>query len=123
MTTALRIETADTRGRTTALTVAGDLDLHTAPTLDHRVKEVLGDRSTVIVELTGITFCDSSGLNTLLRLRRRAQETGSQFVLAAPPPQMLRLLTITGAGRIFTIHGSLAEARQAHSRPGASPTG
>ncbi|MFE7932359.1 STAS domain-containing protein [Streptomyces sp. NPDC057456] len=122
MNSGLRVEVADTRERTTALTVAGDLDLNTADVLHRTVEGVLRDHRTAILDLTGVTFCDSSGLNALLRLRRHTQETGSRLVLAAPPAQMLRLLTITGAGAIFTVYGSLAEAWEPYPPAAAPPT-
>ncbi|MFE2571783.1 STAS domain-containing protein [Streptomyces mirabilis] len=122
MNSVLRIDTADIRGQTSALRVAGDMDLATVSVLELTVDEVLSDHRTVILDLTGVTFCDSSGLNSLIRLRRRAQDTGGQLILAAPPPQMMRLLTITGTGSVFPIYGSLAEAWQAHPAPGAPPT-
>ncbi|MFD4413470.1 STAS domain-containing protein [Streptomyces sp. NPDC058476] len=115
----LRIDTADTRGQAAALTMAGPLDLATAPVLQHTLDEALNHHPTVILDLTGVTFCDSSGLNTLIRLRRRAHNVGGELLLAAPPRQMMRLLTITGADGVFPIHGSLAEAWQA--APGTPP--
>ncbi|MEU3465656.1 STAS domain-containing protein [Streptomyces sp. NPDC006733] len=110
MSSALRVDPAGTRGQTTAFTLAGDLDLHTAPVLYPTVGDALSNHSTVILDLAGVTFCDSSGLNALIRLHRRAREAGSRLVLVAPPQQMLRLLSITGASRIFTLHDTLAEA-------------
>ncbi|MGW0605840.1 STAS domain-containing protein [Streptomyces sp. NPDC002644] len=122
MNSALKVDLTDTRGRTAALTVTGPLDLTTAAALGRGVENALSEHPTVILDLTGVTFCDSSGLNTLLRLRRHAQDTGGQLVLAAPPPQMLRLLTLTGTDSIFPLHSSLAEAWEAHPAPGAPPT-
>ncbi|MFH8991522.1 STAS domain-containing protein [Streptomyces sp. NPDC017940] len=122
MNSALHIDLADTRGQTAALTVSGELDLTTFGALDRGLEDALSEHPTLILDLTGVTFCDSSGLNTLLRLRRRAQDTGGQLVLAAPPPQMLRLLTLTGTDSIFALYGSLAEAWSAHPAPGAPPT-
>ncbi|WP_406005022.1 STAS domain-containing protein [Streptomyces sp. NBC_00637] len=122
MNSALRVDVTDTRGQTTALAVAGELDLNTADVLYDAVAEVLGGHRAAILDLSGVTFCDSSGLNTLLRLRRRTQETGGRLVLAAPPAQMLRLLTITGARTIFTIHGSLAEAWETPPPAATPPT-
>ncbi|MFA3872933.1 STAS domain-containing protein, partial [Streptomyces sp. MMCC 100] len=43
----------------------------------------IADYPTVILDLSGVTFCDSSGFNALLRLRRRALEARSGLVLAA----------------------------------------
>ncbi|MFF3001039.1 STAS domain-containing protein [Streptomyces sp. NPDC057950] len=121
MISVLPIDTAATRGRPSALKVTGDMGLATASVLEHAVNEVLTDR-TVILDLTDVTFCDSSGLNTLLRLRRRAQDVGGRLILAAPPRQMMRLLTITGAATVFAIYTTLAEALQAPPAPGAPPT-
>ncbi|MFD5814069.1 STAS domain-containing protein [Streptomyces sp. f51] len=120
MNSLLRIDTAGTHSQATALTVAGPLDLNTASILEHTVDEALNHHPTVILNLTGVTFCDSSGLNTLIRLRRRAQHSGGELILAAPTQQMMRLLTITGAHSVFPIHGSLTEAWQA--APGTPPT-
>ncbi|MFE3169391.1 STAS domain-containing protein [Streptomyces sp. NPDC059224] len=122
MKSVLRIDTADIRGQTSALRVAGDMDLATVSVLEHTVDAALGDHRTVILDLTGVAFCDSSGLNTLIRLRRRAQDSGGRLILAAPPPQMMRLLTVTGARNVFAVYGSLVEAWQAHPVPGSPPT-
>ncbi|MEU9382867.1 STAS domain-containing protein [Streptomyces sp. NPDC048279] len=122
MKSVLRIDTADIRGQTSALRVAGDMDLATVSVLEHTVDAALGDHRTVILDLTGVAFCDSSGLNTLIRLRRRAQDSGGRLILAAPPPQMMRLLTVTGARNVFAVYGSLVEAWQAHPAPGSPPT-
>ncbi|MEJ8632288.1 STAS domain-containing protein [Streptomyces sp. MS2.AVA.5] len=100
MTSALRIDVAGTRGQTIALTVAGELDLTTTTDFLPSMQDALINHLTVILDLTGVTFCDSSGLNTLIRLRHRAMDASGQFVLVAPPQQMLRLLNVTGVGRI-----------------------
>ncbi|MGW2938773.1 hypothetical protein ACWDA7_45095 [Streptomyces sp. NPDC001156] len=59
MNPALRIDPADTRGQTAALTVTVELDLHTADVLSHTVAQVLDQQPTVLLELTGVTFSDS----------------------------------------------------------------
>jgi anti-sigma B factor antagonist len=120
MNSRLSVETADTRGQAVALTVAGPLDMATVPVLEHAVNKAFDDHPKVILDLAGVTFCDSSGLNTLVRLRRRAQHSGGKLLLAASPRQMMRLLTITGADHVFSIYGSLAEAWAA--APGPPPT-
>ncbi|MFF2384476.1 STAS domain-containing protein [Streptomyces sp. NPDC058108] len=113
MISVLPIHTAAARGRPSALKVTGAMGLATASVLEQAVNEVLTDR-TVILDLTGVTFCDSSGLNSLLRLRRRAQDGGGQLALAAPSRQMMRLLSITGAATVFAIYTSLAECSCGH---------
>ncbi|MFB7356049.1 STAS domain-containing protein [Streptomyces gardneri] len=56
------------------------------------------------VDLSGVTFCDSSGLDMLLRLNRRANRAGKSLVLTALSPRVTRLLRLTGAEHLFTTH-------------------
>ncbi|MFF1413012.1 STAS domain-containing protein [Streptomyces sp. NPDC058289] len=62
-----------------------------------------GGRADIIVDLSGLAFCDSAGLNLLLRARLQASESGHTLRLAAPRAQMLRLLEITGSLPLFPI--------------------
>ncbi|MEU6935108.1 STAS domain-containing protein [Streptomyces rubiginosohelvolus] len=66
-----------------------------------------------VVDLTGVTFADSSLLDALLRARARHHTAGRRLVLAGPlPSQVLLLLTVTGALEHFLVAGSLVEALQ-----------
>lgn len=62
--------------------------------------------AAVVVDLSDLTFCDSAGLNLLLRARLQAEESGHTLRLAAPGAQMLRLLEITGSLGLFPIDPS-----------------
>ncbi|MDD9375443.1 STAS domain-containing protein [Streptomyces sp. ZAF1911] len=62
-----------------------------------------GGRADIVVDLSGLTFCDSAGLNLLLRARLQAKESGRTLRLAAPSAQMLRLLEITGSLALFPV--------------------
>ncbi|MFD0260075.1 STAS domain-containing protein [Kitasatospora indigofera] len=86
--------------------VTGELDYDTAP----RVRVALEDALAVapvppilVVDLAGVTFCDSSGLNALLQARIDAQGQGSVLRLARPTPAVARLLEITGADQVFPV--------------------
>nr|WSX53641.1 STAS domain-containing protein [Streptomyces sp. NBC_00974] len=57
----------------------------------------------IVIDLSDLTFCDSSGLNALLRARLEAVESGHTLRLAAPSHQMLRLLELTGTLGLFPI--------------------
>ncbi|MER8187910.1 STAS domain-containing protein [Kitasatospora sp. NPDC094015] len=100
------------RGRTVLVALAGELDLDTLAPAD----EVLGQAlaagpARVVVDLAEVTFCDSSGLNLLLRTRLAALEANVELRLAATPGgQFGRLLELTGAGAVFSVHGSLPDA-------------
>ncbi|MFF7300538.1 anti-sigma factor antagonist [Streptomyces sp. NPDC008265] len=114
MSSELRVDVTEAQNGIAVVAVAGDLDLETGPGLYRGATQVLDEHPVVILELSGVGFCDSSGYNTLLRLRRRALEAGGQVVMAAPPPQVTRLLTLTGGDSVFGVYSTLAEARAAH---------
>ncbi|MFF6993170.1 anti-sigma factor antagonist [Streptomyces sp. NPDC010273] len=97
-------------GLVTVTTVSGDLDAGTAPAVYRQALKALSRSPLVVMDLADTAFCDSSGFNALLRLRRRAAEAGGQLALAAPPAQVTRLLTLTGGDAIFPVYGSVAEA-------------
>jgi anti-sigma B factor antagonist len=98
-------------GRIAVTTVTGELDVQSAPAVYRRALEALTRCPLMVMDLSGVTFCDSSGFNALLRLRRRAEEAGTRLALAAPPGQVARLLALTGVDTAFPVYGSLTEAR------------
>ena len=102
------------------LTIArleGDLDIATAPPLREHLLSVLsrGVR-LLIIDLSGVSFCDAAGLAVLIGTQRHARARGIIVRLAAPRPQLAKLLRITGLDRSFTICASLADALPAEWR-------
>ncbi|MGW6864814.1 STAS domain-containing protein [Streptomyces sp. NPDC054901] len=92
------------RARTVVVQVAGEMDLDHARHLRAELEAALGRaREEVVVDLSGLAFCDSSGLNALLAARLQAEELGRVLRLAGPSRQMLRLLEMTGARELFRI--------------------
>ncbi|MGK9465190.1 STAS domain-containing protein (plasmid) [Streptomyces sp. G6] len=70
-------------GRLAVTSIARQLDVQSASAVYQQAMASIADYPTVILDLSGVTFCDSSGFNALLRLRRRALEARSGLVLAA----------------------------------------
>ncbi|MGW2254203.1 STAS domain-containing protein [Kitasatospora sp. NPDC001660] len=64
----------------------------------------------LIIDLAGVSFCDSTGLNALLAARLDATANSVRLILVAPPPQLRRLLEITGADEVFTIRYNVQAA-------------
>ncbi|MFD8789450.1 STAS domain-containing protein [Streptomyces vinaceus] len=89
--------------------VAGEMDMDRAQQLRADLESAI-DRAPaageVVVDLTALGFCDSSGLNALLSARLHAMESGRVLRLAGPTNQMLRLLEMTGARELFPIDGA-----------------
>ncbi|MFD9128190.1 STAS domain-containing protein [Kitasatospora sp. NPDC059571] len=89
----------------------GELDHDSADPMREALAEALREPSaTVVVDCSGLSFCDSTGLNLLLRTRLAAESAGSRMVLAEPSPMVARMLEITGAGGVFEVYGTVAEA-------------
>ncbi|WP_405010205.1 STAS domain-containing protein [Kitasatospora sp. NBC_01539] len=82
----------------------GELDHDTAgPFADALDAALRTPRAVVVVDCAGLGFCDSTGLNLLLRARTTAVADGSEIVIARPTPMIERMLAITGTGAVFRV--------------------
>ena len=84
-------------GDEVVLRLAGEIDMLTAAQLSTVVNEVLTDPPPrIVLDLAGVTFCDSQGLGTLVVLSRKASHAQSLLVLTNVGEFLLRVLDITG---------------------------
>ncbi|MFI2765019.1 STAS domain-containing protein [Streptomyces echinatus] len=92
------------------VTAAGEIDHHTGDTLRQalEVSDTLSPR--VVVELSQVTFMDSSGINVLLAARRALSEAGGCLRLAAAADSVLRTLQLVGLDTIIDCHETLHQA-------------
>ncbi|MGW7528485.1 anti-sigma factor antagonist [Streptomyces sp. NPDC054783] len=87
------------------VTICGELDICTEGALQSALREAVGrGPQGVDLDLTGITFCDCSGLNVLLAARRDARRAGKSLTVRAASRQVRRLLSATGTGSLFVSH-------------------
>ena len=94
--------------RTAIVALHDALDVHSAPLVRERLREVLDqDWGAVVIDLGDVEFMDSTGLGVLIGARRRSQDAGVKLVLARPNRATSRLLAITGMRRHFTISRQL----------------
>jgi anti-anti-sigma factor len=70
----------------------------------------------LIIDLSGVSFCDVAGLAVLIGTQRRATARGIAVRLAAPHPQVAKLLRITGLDHRLTICATLEDALPAEWR-------
>ena len=81
--------------------VCGELD-HGGRQLERGLDEALDNSASGIdLDLSAIGFCDCSGLNLLLGLRRKALDKGKTVTIRASGPSVDRLLELTGARELF----------------------
>jgi len=84
----------------------GEIDLYTAPRLHSELAAVIANSAPatkIIVDMSGVEFCDSTGMNVLLSCLRQARERGGELELAAPRPPVKKILQVTGLDSVFTI--------------------
>lgn len=87
-----------------AVSISGEVDLATAPALDDYLTELIAENQRdLALDLNGISFMDSSGLNVLLKVRRALEEAGLMLALLTPSPQVSRTLSISGLDQVFRI--------------------
>ncbi|MDG4763241.1 STAS domain-containing protein [Solwaraspora sp. WMMD406] len=86
------------------LRLAGEIDMLTAAQLSNAVNEVLTDApARIVLDMGGVTFCDSQGLGTLVVLTRKASHAQSLLLLTNVGEFLLRVLNITGIRSALTI--------------------
>ena len=86
------------------LTVAGELDLASAPALEDELDKALdGGAGRIVVDLRELEFIDSTGLSVLVKAHQRAQESDQEFGLVKGGAQVQRLLSLTGLSDRLTV--------------------
>jgi anti-anti-sigma factor len=81
----------------TVVTLAGELDISTADVLAKTVNEELRlNPGRIVLDLAGLTFCDSLGLGTLVVLSRTARNQQTYLQLRNPSQFFTRMLEVTG---------------------------
>ncbi|MET9892855.1 STAS domain-containing protein [Streptomyces sp. NPDC006465] len=84
------------------ITLAGEIDLESAPLVRAALARCLSDGIRIIdVDLTPVTFCDCSGLNSFLYAAQKTTEAGGILLLHNPPPVLRRILDLTGSGLLL----------------------
>lgn len=100
-----RIDDDDGTG---AIVVSGEIDLHTSPRLrEALLGHLTNDVRNVTVDMSGVTFIDSTGLSVLIAAMRRARSLGGDVRLRAPSRQTYKVLELTKLTEVFTIDGDV----------------
>ena len=88
---AIRVDEADP----SMIRVTGEIDAHTAPDMEE-VFASADASSELSVEMSGVSFVDSTGLRVLVSTHKRLADAGGELVLRSPSRSVMRLLEITG---------------------------
>jgi anti-anti-sigma factor len=99
----------------TVLELAGELDLAGAPTVHADGLAALADPacSTLVLDLTALTFVDSTGIGSWVELHNHAHQQGQRLVLRGLSENLTRVLTIAGLVTLFDLDAGPPDADQA----------
>jgi anti-sigma B factor antagonist len=87
----------------TVVRVEGDLDCYSAPQLRTVLLDLADGPRRVVVDVSGSTFIDSTGLGVLVGGLKRLRDQGGHLVLRSPSPMTARLFEVTGVTKLFEI--------------------
>jgi anti-sigma B factor antagonist len=93
--TILDVETRETDSATHVV-LRGELDLSTVERVEDELRRVEAEAAgTIVLDLSGLTFLDSTGLRTVVTADQRAREAGKRLVVRKGPDTVHRVFTIT----------------------------
>ena len=93
------------------ISLAGEVDLYTAPEFKQQLLEVIGQGGKqVIVNFSDTTFIDSTTLGVLVGGVKRLRTNEGQLSLVCSDRNITKIFEITGLDRVFTIYPTREEA-------------
>jgi anti-sigma B factor antagonist len=93
------------------ISLAGEVDLYTAPEFKQQLLEVIGQGArNVVVDFSDTTFIDSTTLGVLVGGVKRLRTNDGQLSLVCSDRNITKIFEITGLDRVFTIYPTRAEA-------------
>ena len=95
---------------TCVLAVEGELDLASAPALKGELLELLrGGYGKIVLDLSRVTFMDSTALGVLVGIDRRLDE-GERLAIACPQPEVLNIFELAGLDGTFHLESNVEDA-------------
>jgi anti-sigma B factor antagonist len=105
----LRLD-VDDRDDHAVVTATGEIDVETAGSLSESVTEALAQAPRVLLDLSAVTFIDSTGLGVLVRAHRAAEARGGFFAVVHPTPQTRKLVRVLGLDQLLHVYDTHEQA-------------
>jgi anti-sigma B factor antagonist len=105
----LRLD-VDDRDDHAVVTATGEIDVETAGSLSDSVTEALAQAPRVLLDLSAVTFIDSTGLGVLVRAHRAAEARGGFFAVVHPTPQNRKLVRVLGLDQLLHVYDTHEQA-------------
>lgn len=91
----------------------GELDIYTVPLFRKVVLKLEGDRRhDLILDLTRVTFIDSSGLGSLIEIFQKVQSVEGEIAYVVDNPRILKIFKLVDLDKVFPVFSNLGRALQ-----------
>jgi anti-sigma B factor antagonist len=98
-------------GNRTVVTAQGELDAHSAPTLQGQLDPLTAvSGALVVIDLSAVGFIDSTGLGVLVSTLKHVREVNGRLDVVVSSPRVLKVFTLTGLNAVIPLHATLDEA-------------
>ncbi|MEN8108571.1 MAG: STAS domain-containing protein [Pseudomonadota bacterium] len=101
------------KGGTAIIALKGEVDLESSPMARELLLGNVEGRDMVLVDLSAVTYIDSSGVASLVEALQASKKNGSQFALAATSEPARRVLELARLDKVFTMYDSVDDALNA----------
>lgn len=116
------IQTEQLDDESYVISLAGEVDLYTAPEFKQQLLEVISQGArNVVVDFSDTTFIDSTTLGVLVGGVKRLRSNDGQLSLVCSDRNITKIFEITGLDRVFTIYPTRAEAVERFTDGGQPP--
>lgn len=88
--------------------LSGDVDLHSSPKAREAILACLKQKWPLLVDLSAVSYMDSSGVASLVEGYQTAKKLGLEFGLVAVAQAAMNVLKLARLDKVFPIHASLA---------------
>jgi anti-anti-sigma factor len=106
----LRVKLVQAEG-TAVVAIKGEVDLRTSPELRTQLQEMAARvDGPLLIDLSGVEYMDSSGVGTIVFIKRELERAGRKLVLIRLQPRVRSVFEIAHLDKFFTIAESVAEA-------------
>lgn len=104
------------------LALIGELDYTNAERLQHDLQEAIGPGvCNLVIDLTDLSFCDSTGIQVFLTIRKITQDRGGSIALTSLQPRLEKLFHLTGLAPAFGIQPTVTDAVKVFRSRQSSP--
>lgn len=98
----------DNEKNSLTVSLSGEIDHHSAFAVRSEIDRLvaLHRPGVLYLDLSAITFCDSSGLGLIMGRHKLMQESGGELVLLSPPKAVMRIIELSGMNKYIKFERS-----------------